>query len=295
MGPGLRRGIADFNGKGEIVTGWVVMRYGANPLAVIKGVKAKMAEIQRVFPKGVVFVDGYDRSGLIEAAIRTLRGKLIEESIIVALVTILFLFHAQSALVAIVTLPIGLLMAFLAMRVLGLSANIMSLGGIAIAIGAMIDAAIVMVENLHKHMERNEREGAPRTHWELVVDSSKEVGPSLFISLLIITVSFLPVFALEAQEGRLFKPLAWTKTLVDGRGVAALDHARARDDGTVHSRRRAEGIGEPGQSIPDPRVPTGDCVSCSRHRWPTIAVARRRLDRHDPSPGHDSGASSCRR
>ena len=213
IGPEIRRGIADLNGKGEIVTGWVVMRYGGNPLAVINGVKTKMAELQKALPKGVVFVDGYDRSGLIESAIATLRSKLVEESLIVAGVTLLFLLHGSSALVAILTIPIGILMALLAMYLLGLSANIMSLGGIAIAIGAMIDAAIVMVENMHKHMERNEREGSPRTHWELVVDSAKEVGPSLFISLLIITVSFIPVFALQDQEGRLFKPLAWTKTL----------------------------------------------------------------------------------
>ncbi|MEO6877709.1 MAG: efflux RND transporter permease subunit, partial [Gemmatimonadaceae bacterium] len=165
IGPALRRGIADLNGRGEVVTGWVVMRYGANPLAVINAVKRKMAEVQRALPKGVYFVDGYDRSSLIERAIETLKGKLIEESIIVALVTILFLLHAESALVAIVTLPLGVLMALLAMRVLGLSANIMSLGGIAIAIGAMIDAAIVMVENLHKHMERNEADGRPKDHW----------------------------------------------------------------------------------------------------------------------------------
>ena len=213
IGPEIRRGIADLDGKGEVVTGWVVMRFGENPLDVINSVKAKMAEVQSALPKGVVFVDGYDRSGLIDAAIATLRGKLVEESIIVAIVTIIFLLHGTSALVAILTLPIGILMALLAMRGIGLNANIMSLGGIAIAIGAMIDAAIVMVENLHKHMERNEREGNPRTHWELVVEASKEVGPSLFISLLIITVSFIPVFALQAQEGRLFKPLAWTKTL----------------------------------------------------------------------------------
>ncbi len=213
IGPELRRGIAELNGKGEIVTGWVVMRYGENPLAVIRRVKERMATLEPALPAGVLFVDGYDRSGLIERAIATLRGKLIEESVIVALVAVLFLLHASSALVAIVTLPIGILMALLAMRALGLNANIMSLGGIAIAIGAMIDAAIVMVENLHKHIERNDAEGLPRTHWELVADASKEVGPALFVSLLIITFSFLPVFALEAQEGRLFKPLAWTKTL----------------------------------------------------------------------------------
>ena len=220
IGPEIRRGIADLNGKGEIVTGWVVMRFGENPLAVIERVKAKMVEVERALPAGVRFVDGYDRSGLIQAAIHTLREKLVEESVIVALVTLLFLLHASSAMVSIVTLPIGILMAFLAMRFLGLNANIMSLGGIAIAIGAMIDAAIVMVENLHKHMERNEREGAPKSHWELVVSSAQEVGPSLFVSLLIITVSFIPVFALGDQEGRLFKPLAWTKTLA--MGAAAL-------------------------------------------------------------------------
>ena len=213
IGPEIRRGIADLNGRGEVVTGWVVMRYGENPLRVIDGVKAKMAEVQRALPGGVVFVVGYDRSGLIEAAIHTLRSKLVEESIIVAVVAVVFLLHAPSALVAILTLPIGILIALLAMRMLDLSANIMSLGGIAIAIGAMIDAAIVMVENLHKHIERDERDGTHRSRWGLVIESSKEVGPALFVSLLIITVSFIPVFSLEAQEGRLFKPLAWTKTL----------------------------------------------------------------------------------
>jgi len=213
IGPEIRRGITDFDGKGEVVTGFVVMRYGENPLDVIERVKEKMVEVGQSLPPGVTFIDGYDRSALIQRAIGTLREKLIEESIIVALVTIIFLLHARSALVAILTLPIGILTAFLAMRLLGLNANIMSLGGIAIAIGAMIDAAIVMVENLHKHIERNEGEGRPRTHSELVVASSKEVGPPLFTSLLIITVSFIPVFALEAQEGRLFEPLAWTKTL----------------------------------------------------------------------------------
>ncbi|MBA3656827.1 MAG: efflux RND transporter permease subunit [Gemmatimonadaceae bacterium] len=216
IGPAIRRGITDLDGKGEVVTGWVVMRYGSNPLEVIKAVKKKMADLKTALPAGVQFVNGYDRSGLIEAAIRTLRGKLVEESIIVALITILFLFHAQSALVAVVTLPVGILMSFLAMRALGLSANIMSLGGFAVAIGAMIDAAIVMVENLHKHIEHDAAEGTHRSRWDLVVESSREVGGSLFVSLLIITASFLPVFALQDQEGRLFKPLAWTKTLAMG-------------------------------------------------------------------------------
>ena len=213
IGPGIRRGISDLNGKGEVVTGWVVMRYGANPRNVIDGVKRKMADLEHSLPNGVRFVQGYDRSGLIERAIETLKGKLLEESIIVAIVTVIFLLHASSSLVAIVTLPIGILMALLSMKMLGLSANIMSLGGIAIAIGAMIDAAIVMVENLHKHMERNTAEGSPKDHWTIVIESAQEVGPALFISLLIITASFLPVFALQDQEGRLFKPLAWTKTL----------------------------------------------------------------------------------
>jgi Cu(I)/Ag(I) efflux system membrane protein CusA/SilA len=224
IGPELRRGITDLSGRGEIVTGFVVMRYGENPLAVIKRVKVRMRELGTALPAGVTFVQGYDRSGLIERAITTLREKLLEEALIVAFVTVVFLLHARSALVAIVTLPIGVLMAFLAMRLLGLSANIMSLGGIAIAIGAMIDAAIVMVENLHKHMERNERArvagGTGHDHWTLVVDSAREVGPALFTSLLIITLSFVPVFALGNQEGRLFHPLAWTKTLA--MGAAAL-------------------------------------------------------------------------
>ena len=216
-GPALRRGITDLNGKGEVVTGWVVMRYGANPREVIAGVSAQMTALRAALPVGVTFAVGYDRSSLIDRAIATLRSKLLEESIIVAIVAMVFLLHVSSALVAIITLPVGLCIAFLAMRGLDLSANIMSLGGIAIAIGAMIDAAIVMVENLHKHLERDAAVrvagGAGTEHWKLVVQAAQEVGPALFVSLLIITVSFLPVFALEDQEGRLFKPLAWTKTL----------------------------------------------------------------------------------
>ena len=217
IGPEIRRGITDLDGRGEIVTGFVVMRYGENPLRVIERVKERMAGLGSALPPGVVFAQGYDRSGLIERAIATLREKLLEESLIVAFVTVVFLLHARSALVAIVTLPVGVLVAFLVMRLLGLSANIMSLGGIAIALGAMIDAAIVMVENLHKHIERDERERAAgragQDHWTLVVESAREVGPALFTSLLIITLSFIPVFALGSQEGRLFHPLAWTKTL----------------------------------------------------------------------------------
>jgi Cu(I)/Ag(I) efflux system membrane protein CusA/SilA len=272
IGPGLRRGIADLNGKGEVVTGWVVMRYGANPLSVIDAVKRKMTELEPSLPKGVRFVQGYDRSGLIERAIETLKGKLLEESIIVAIVTIIFLLHAESALVAIITLPNGILMALLAMRLIGLNANIMSLGGIAIAIGAMIDAAIVMVENLHKHMERNDAEGKPKDHWTLVIESAQEVGPSLFISLLIITASFLPVFALQDQEGRLFKPLAWTKTLSMA-SAALLSITLVPVAMGLFVRKGVK----PEASNPVNRVlirayrPVIALVL--RHRWPTIIVA----------------------
>ena len=272
IGPALRRGIADFNGKGEIVTGWVVMRYGANPLAVIEAVKEKMIEVQGSLPKGVRFVGGYDRSGLIDAAIRTLRGKLIEESIIVALVTILFLFHAQSALVAIVTLPIGLLMAFLAMRVLGLSANIMSLGGFAVAIGAMIDAAIVMVENLHKHIERNGSESGSKTHWQLVREAAQEVGGPLFISLLIITASFLPVFALQDQEGRLFKPLAWTKTLaMASAAILSITLVPVAMGYFIRGELKPEAANPVNRFLIRIYRPIIEFVL--RHRWPTIGVA----------------------
>ncbi|MDQ6737690.1 MAG: CusA/CzcA family heavy metal efflux RND transporter [Gemmatimonadota bacterium] len=272
FGPEIRRGIADLNGKGEIVTGWVVMRYGENPLAVIKGVKTKMAELQHALPKGVVFVDGYDRSGLIERAIATLRSKLFEESLIVAAVTLLFLMHGSSALVAILTLPVGILMALLAMHLLGLSANIMSLGGIAIAIGAMIDAAIVMVENMHKHMERNEHEGRPRTHWELVIDSAKEVGPSLFISLLIITVSFLPVFALQDQEGRLFKPLAWTKTLsMASASLLSITLVPVMMGLFIRGKVKPESANPVNRFLIRVYRPVIDFVL--RHRWPTIIAA----------------------
>ncbi len=213
IGPALRRGITDLDGRGEVVTGWIVMRSGENPRDVITRVKARMSSLQPSLPAGVVFVDGYDRSSLIDRAVTTLRDKLIEESVIVALIALLFLLHASSALVAILTLPVAILSAVLVMRLAGLSANIMSLGGIAIAIGAMIDAAIVMVENLHKHIERDAADGGARSRAALVIESAQEVGPALFTSLLIITASFVPVFALGDQEGRLFRPLAITKTL----------------------------------------------------------------------------------
>ncbi len=209
IGPAPRRGATDWNGKGEAVAGIVVMRFGSNALKTIEAVKERIREIERGLPAGVRIRTAYDRSDLIHRAIATLRDKLIEESLIVAGVAVVFLLHARSALVAIVTLPLGILISFIVMRWIGVNANIMSLGGIAIAIGAMVDAAIVMIENMHKHLERAE---AGTSQWEIVLESAKQVGPPLFFSLLIITFSFLPVFALEQQEGRLFKPLAYTKT-----------------------------------------------------------------------------------
>jgi Cu(I)/Ag(I) efflux system membrane protein CusA/SilA len=216
LGPDLRRGVAELNGEGETVGGIVVMRYGENALKVIDGVKKKFAEIKKGLPEGVQVVPVYDRSTLIHNAIDTLREKLIEESIVVALVTMLFLWHVRSALVAIITLPIAIILSFIPMLWLGQTSNIMSLGGIAIAIGAMIDAAIIMVENAHKALEhfREEHNRDPdRTErFQVIVDAAKSVGRPLFFSLLVITVSFVPVFSLEAQEGRLFRPLAFTKT-----------------------------------------------------------------------------------
>ncbi len=209
LGPELRRGVAELDGKGETVGGIVVMRYGENALTVIKDVQAKLESLKSGLPDGVRIKAVYDRSGLIERAVDTLKEKLIEESIVVAIVTALFLYHLPSALVAIVTIPIAILMAFSIMHAQGINANIMSLGGIAIAIGAMVDAAIIMIENAHKHLERD-RDKKP--HAEILLASAKEVGPTLFFSLLVITVSFLPVFTLQEQSGRLFKPLAFTKT-----------------------------------------------------------------------------------
>ncbi|SHI51473.1 Cu(I)/Ag(I) efflux system membrane protein CusA/SilA [Malonomonas rubra DSM 5091] len=217
IGPELRRGGAELDGAGEAVGGIVVMRFGENALQTIENVKGKLLQLQSGLPEGVKIVPVYDRSGLIERAVDTLKHKLLEESIVVAVVTALFLFHLPSAFVAIFTLPVAILIAFLIMYAQGINANIMSLGGIAIAIGAMIDAAIIMIENAHKHLERDQ---GKKPHWQIILDSSKEVGPTLFFSLLVITVSFVPVFALQEQSGRLFKPLAYTKTY--SMGAAAL-------------------------------------------------------------------------
>ncbi|WPC67285.1 efflux RND transporter permease subunit [Rhodoferax ferrireducens] len=210
--PDERRGLTELNGEGEVVSGIAMSRYGQNALEVISNLKAKIAEIGPGLPAGVTVQTVYDRSELINRAIDTLKRTLLEESLIVAVVCVVFLMHVRSALVAILMLPVGILMAFIAMRLLGMSSNLMSLGGIAIAIGAMIDAAIVMIENAHKHLERLPEDHTKLQRFEAMLEACKEVGPALFFSLLIITVSFLPVFALEGQEGRLFSPLAYTKT-----------------------------------------------------------------------------------
>ncbi len=221
IGPAVRRGITDLNGRGDAVGGIVVMRSGENALATIERVKSRLVAVQGALPPGVVVRPVYDRSDLIHDSIGTLRETLVAEALIVALICVVFLFHARSALVAVITLPVSVLMAFIGLRAFGIGADIMSLGGIALAIGEMIDAAIVMVENLHKHFERRAPAGTvtvdtnaftTRERWDIVLASAKEVGPSLFYSLLIITVSFIPVFTLDGQEGRLFKPLALTKT-----------------------------------------------------------------------------------
>lgn len=217
IGPEMRRGIAELNGEGEVAGGVVVMRSGKNALKTIQAVKAKLATLQGSLPRGVEVVTTYDRSTLITAAITNLGHKLIEEFLVVALVCAIFLFHLRSALVAIVSLPLGVLAAFIVMRYQGVNANLMSLGGIAIAVGAMVDAAIVMIENAHKHLEayshtHPDREMTARERWDLITEAAIEVGPALFFSLLIVTLSFIPVFALEAQEGKLFAPLAYTKT-----------------------------------------------------------------------------------
>ncbi|MBL8381251.1 MAG: efflux RND transporter permease subunit [Burkholderiales bacterium] len=217
VGPEMRRGIAELDGEGEVAGGIVVMRSGRNALATLAAVKARLAALKPGLPAGIEIVETYDRSGLIERAVAHLRDKLVEEFIVVALVCVLFLLHVRSALVAVITLPLGVLIAFIVMRWQGINANIMSLGGIAIAIGAMVDAAIVMIENAHKHLEEwalAHSGAAPRgeARWRVIGEAAAEVGPALFFSLLIITLSFVPVFALQAQEGRLFGPLAYTKT-----------------------------------------------------------------------------------
>jgi len=290
VGPAVRRGIADLDGRGDAVGGIVVMRFGENALTTIRNVKARLDQIRTGLPPGVIIRPVYDRSDLIERAIANLRDKLLEESAIVALVCVVFLLHARSALVAILTLPVGILMAFIAMRWLGVGADIMSLGGIAIAIGAMIDAAIVMIENMHKHLERAiDAKGATggraspgggidtslltaAERWAVVSASAREVGPALFFSLLIITVSFIPVFTLEGQEGRLFHPLAWTKTLsMASASLLALTLVPVTMGlfirGRIH-RETANPVNRVLIRIYRPLI-----AGVLRHRWPVVTAA----------------------
>lgn len=213
----MRQGIAELNGEGEVAGGVVILRSGKNAREVIAAVKDKLETLKSSLPEGVEIVTTYDRSQLIDRAIDNLSGKLLEEFIVVAVVCALFLWHVRSALVAIISLPLGLCIAFIVMHFQGLNANIMSLGGIAIAVGAMVDAAIVMIENAHKRLEEWQHQHPDatldnKTRWQVITDASVEVGPALFISLLIITLSFIPIFTTEGQEGRLFGPLAFTKT-----------------------------------------------------------------------------------
>jgi Cu(I)/Ag(I) efflux system membrane protein CusA/SilA len=292
LAPDVRRGVADLDGRGDVVGGIVVMRFGENALATIERVKQKLAEIESGLPEGVIVKPVYDRSDLIHRAIDTLKEKLLEETVVVALVCLVFLFHVRSAMVAILTLPLGILMAFIAMRFLGVGADIMSLGGIAIAIGAMIDAAIVMIENMHKHLERaivekGRRLGevvadakgrlstsilTPSERWGVVIRSSKEVGPALFFSLLIITVSFLPVFTLEAQEGRLFEPLAWTKTLsMAAASLLSVTLVPVTMGLFIRGRIRAERANPISRTLQAVYRPVIDFVLA--YRWPVVAGA----------------------
>ena len=235
LGPDIRRGIAELDGQGEVVGGVVIMRYGENALKVIQRVRAKLEEMKASLPPGVEIVTTYDRAELIERAIETLKRTLIEELTIVSLVILIFLWHIPSAIIPILTIPITIILAFIPMHGMGLTANIMSLGGIAIAIGAMVDAAIVVVEQTHKKLEHWNAEGRPGSYKDVVIGAVKEVGGPSFFALLIIAVSFVPIFTLEGQEGRLFKPLAYTKTFLHGHSRVSRHHARSGDAATVHA------------------------------------------------------------
>ncbi|MBV8216133.1 MAG: CusA/CzcA family heavy metal efflux RND transporter [Verrucomicrobia bacterium] len=276
LGPDLRYGVTELNGKGEVAGGVVVMRYGENALKVIDGIKRKLAEIRTSFPPGVRVVPTYDRSIFINQAIDTLREKLIEESIVVALVCILFLWHVRSALVAIVTLPIAIVASFIPLYWLGLTSNIMSLGGIAIAIGAMIDAAIIMVENAHKALEhfkeKESREPSPKERFAVLIEAARSVGRPLFYSLLVITVSFIPVFSLGAQEGRLFRPLAFTKTFaMFFAAIAAVTLVPVLMTWLIRGKitpERRNPINRGLMALYDPIV-----HFVLRYRWPTLLLA----------------------
>jgi Cu(I)/Ag(I) efflux system membrane protein CusA/SilA len=275
FGPDIREGVAEWNGEGETVGGIIVMRQGMNALSVINGVKQKLREIAPSLPPGVQIMTGYDRSDLIDASIKTLQRDLLEEAIIVSLVIIVFLFHFRSALIAILALPIAVLVSFIPMYWLGVTSNIMSLGGIALAIGVLVDASIVMVENGYRHLsERQENDAGPVSESErqkILINAAKQVGPALFFSLLIIVVSFLPVFLLEAQEGRMFRPLAWTKTLAVGSSsILAITLVPVLMVMLIRGRLRPE------RANPISRITQAIYLPilrfCLHHRWVTIAV-----------------------
>jgi Cu(I)/Ag(I) efflux system membrane protein CusA/SilA len=275
FGPDIREGVAEWNGEGETVGGIIVMRQGMNALNVINGVKQKLREIAPSLPSGVQIMRGYDRSGLIDASIKTLQRDLLEEAVIVSLVIIIFLFHFRSALIAILALPISVIVSFIPMYWLGVTSNIMSLGGIALAIGVLVDASIVMVENGYRHLsERQESDANPISEPErrtILINAAKQVGPALFFSLLIIVVSFLPVFLLEAQEGRMFRPLAWTKTLAVGSSsILAITLVPVLMVMLIRGRLRPE------RANPISRITQAIYLPilrfCLRHRWLTIAV-----------------------
>lgn len=275
FGPDIREGVAEWNGEGETVGGIIVMRQGMNALDVINGVKQKLHEIAPSLPAGVVIMPGYDRSGLIDASIKTLQRDLLEEAIIVSFVIIIFLFHFRSALIAILALPIAVLVAFIPMYWLGVTSNIMSLGGIALAIGVLVDASIVMVENGYRHLSERQADSAePVLEPErktILINSAKQVGPALFFSLLIIVVSFLPVFLLEAQEGRMFRPLAWTKTLAVGSSsILAITLVPVLMVMLIRGNLRPE------RTNPISRITQAIYLPilrwCLRHRWLTIAI-----------------------
>ena len=279
LGPEMRRGIGELDGEGEATGGVIVMRSGKNALETIEAVKAKIASLQASLPPGVQIVPTYDRSSLINRAVDNLTSKLLEEFIVVALVCVVFLFHLRSAFVAIVSLPLGILVSFIVMHYQGVNANVMSLGGIAIAIGAMVDAAVVMIENAHKHIEHwhhdhpdSKLEGEDQ--WRVIGNAAAEVGPALFFSLLIITLSFIPVFSLEAQEGRLFSPMAFTKSYAMAASAAPRGDPGAGADGLSDPRAHPGRAAQPAEPPADRDLP---------------AIARRRAG----LAAHDRGRSRC--
>ena len=275
FGPDIREGVAEWDGEGETVGGIVVMRQGENALNVINGVKRKLREIASSLPAGVEIMPGYDRSGLIDASIHTLQGDLLEEVIIVSLVIIVFLFHFRSALIAILALPIAVVISFIPIYLLGVTSNIMSLGGLALAIGVLVDASIVMVENGYRHLsERQERKSEAVSEPQrrrILIDAAKQVGPALFFSLLIIVVSFLPVFLLEAQSGRMFRPLAWTKTLAVGSSsILAITLVPVLMVLLIRGRLRPERLNPVSSVTQAVYLPV--LKWCLHHRWLTIAL-----------------------